>query len=901
MPTDGARGDARRPGRPARRRGSARATSSQRIGIGSFGPVGLDRRPGRLRVRHDDTEAGLVERSTCAATSPTASTCPSASTTTSSAPPSPNRWGAAQGCAVVVYLTIGTGIGGGVVVDGRPRARPRPSRARPPPRAPASRRRASPELSVPRRLHRGSGVGPGDRRPCRRAGRRRSPPEHPVWVDVARELGELMAALVLAVSPQRIVIGGGVGYGQRWLLPRIREADAGRARRLRGGRRRATSIESLIVPAGLGDDAGPLAAVALGLARPRTSVADAADDIRDGDRGGRRGDPVLRVPTRSPSTVPAGFYTRADGGRAGRRGGSFLTSPEVGPLFGAVLARYLDAQWESLGRPDSVHRRRRRRRPWHARPGDPRGPTGVPARRCATSPSRSRRAQREQHPAGVESRADLPDGPFDGVVIANELLDNLPFRLCVFDGAWREAFVVAADDGTFGEVLSAPFDPPPPVLPPSPPHGARAPLHDAAVDWLADARSRLRRGRLLAIDYCAADDGSARCPPVAGVAAHLPRPRPRRPLPCRSRWPGHHRRARPRPVPGARRRAPRRRSSCSAGGSTSSWTRVIGEWAASAAAPDLAADRDAQPRRRGRGPARSRPAWAPSWPSSGRVRSDAAMSTSARTPSSSVPSAGERRSPASPSWRSPAVGHSRRCRRRAGRRRPRWRPPPSAPTRRRPRRRRRRPIAAASPRTKTSDPVRSLVPSIVAVDDVLDRRRATSSGRRCGTHRGSNTVAVEEPPGTLCAVVRVAAPLMAAGRWERDGEPVGVGSARAPRPAGIRRLHHGRRRRRLRRRRLPVRRGRRHRGDLGGSDARHRRSVGRRLAAQRRRRSRCASSRRHRMSRLLRGVPARLRAVARRGAGLQVAAVDQDVRVYGCPPDDVVRSFDLVPRGRRVR
>ena len=29
---------------------------------------------------------------------------------------------------------------------------------------------------------------------------------------------------------------------------------------------------------------------------------------------------------------------------------------------------------------------------------------------------------------------------------------------------------------------------------------------------------------------------------------------------------------------------------------------------------------------------------------------------------------------------------------------------------------------------------------------------------------------------------------------------------------------------------------------------------------------------------------------------VRVAAVDQDVRVYGCPPDDVVRSFELAPR-----
>lgn len=44
-----------------------------------------------------------------------------------------------------------------------------------------------------------------------------------------------------------------------------------------------------------------------------------------------------------------GFYTR--GGGAGRRR-DFLTSPEVGSLFGAVLARALDAWWIDVGRPD---------------------------------------------------------------------------------------------------------------------------------------------------------------------------------------------------------------------------------------------------------------------------------------------------------------------------------------------------------------------------------------------------------------------------------------------------------------------------------------------------------------------------------------------------------------------
>ena len=44
-----------------------------------------------------------------------------------------------------------------------------------------------------------------------------------------------------------------------------------------------------------------------------------------------------------------GFF--ASGGGAGKRA-DFLTSPEVGPLFGAVVARALDAEWERLGRPD---------------------------------------------------------------------------------------------------------------------------------------------------------------------------------------------------------------------------------------------------------------------------------------------------------------------------------------------------------------------------------------------------------------------------------------------------------------------------------------------------------------------------------------------------------------------
>ena len=111
--------------------------------------------------------------------------------------------------------------------------------------------------------------------------------------------------------------------------------------------------------------------------------------------------------------------------------------------------------------------------------------------------------QRALHPQGIESRETMPDGPITGVVLANELLDNLPFRLFVFDGSWMEAFVLQASGGQFVEVLRTP-DVVPSCLPQTAPLGSRAPIQDAAASWVRDCLSKIDHGRLLLLDYCSA-------------------------------------------------------------------------------------------------------------------------------------------------------------------------------------------------------------------------------------------------------------------------------------------------------------------------------------------------------------------------------------------------------------
>jgi SAM-dependent MidA family methyltransferase len=106
----------------------------------------------------------------------------------------------------------------------------------------------------------------------------------------------------------------------------------------------------------------------------------------------------------------------------------------------------------------------------------------------------------------------FPQREITGVVLANELLDNLPFKLFVFDGTWKEAFVALGDGGKFVEVLHDVADIPR-VLPKTASLGARAPIQTAARDWLTMVSTRLGQGRILIFDYCSASTSEVAASP----------------------------------------------------------------------------------------------------------------------------------------------------------------------------------------------------------------------------------------------------------------------------------------------------------------------------------------------------------------------------------------------------
>jgi len=172
------------------------------------------------------------------------------------------RWGGAIGTSCNAYITLGTGVGVGVVVDGTPVhgwMHPEFGHLK-------ARRLEGDGFAGVCPFHRdcieGLVAGPAIAARFGMPGAQ-VPDEHPGWEAVAHDLGALLASLILAVSPQRIALGGSIACSRPWLVARARQAAlaslAGYVADLE------QEIDVVVDIATLGEQAGPLGAIALGL------------------------------------------------------------------------------------------------------------------------------------------------------------------------------------------------------------------------------------------------------------------------------------------------------------------------------------------------------------------------------------------------------------------------------------------------------------------------------------------------------------------------------------------------------------------------------------------------------------------------------------------------------------
>ncbi|MFZ5744104.1 MAG: ROK family protein [Pseudomonadota bacterium] len=227
------------------------------VGIATFGPVEVDRTSpqwGHILATpkagwsNTDLVGPLAKRLGCPV---------GLDTDVTAAALAEYRWGAGQGQPSVLYFTIGTGIGGGVVIGGKPLAgvsHPEMGHLRPPLHP------ADADFAGVCPFHgaclEGLASGPAV---LARYGASLSdlPPGHAGHGVIAWYIANAVVTAQAMFEPGRIVLGGGV-MGTPGLLERVRTE----AERLGNGYFRGKASEIVVMP-GLGDRSGLLGALAL--------------------------------------------------------------------------------------------------------------------------------------------------------------------------------------------------------------------------------------------------------------------------------------------------------------------------------------------------------------------------------------------------------------------------------------------------------------------------------------------------------------------------------------------------------------------------------------------------------------------------------------------------------------
>lgn len=238
------------------------------LGLGMFGPVECDRRSPGWGCLLNTPKRGWADIDIARRLELELGVPVGLETDVAAAALGEWQWGAGLGTRVCSYVTVGTGIGAGTCVDGR-----------------VLRGNFHPELGhtrvrKPERdkhfagvcLHHGDcleGLASGPAIHARWGiAAEHLPLDHPAWALEADYLAQAFVNLALAIAPDRIVVGGGIGLREGLL-----DLVADRIGALLGGYIRALdnvdAIRRYVVRAELGAEAGILGAGLLGLLAAR--------------------------------------------------------------------------------------------------------------------------------------------------------------------------------------------------------------------------------------------------------------------------------------------------------------------------------------------------------------------------------------------------------------------------------------------------------------------------------------------------------------------------------------------------------------------------------------------------------------------------------------------------------
>ena len=234
------------------------------LGIGSFGPLDLDLSSSGYGRITSTPKPGWRGASVLDRLSKAAGVPAGIDTDVNGAALAEMRWGSGRGMDDFAYITVGTGVGVGLIANGKPtrgfahcelgHIRPQPLSGDDWPGSCPFHGDCVEGLVSGPALQKRLGRDPAE-----------LAPEDPVWESVGWALAQLCHAIVCAAAPRAIAIGGGVVDSNPHLHERI---EAMLVESL-NGYMQLPSGEPYVRAPELGRDAGPLGAIALAMRATR--------------------------------------------------------------------------------------------------------------------------------------------------------------------------------------------------------------------------------------------------------------------------------------------------------------------------------------------------------------------------------------------------------------------------------------------------------------------------------------------------------------------------------------------------------------------------------------------------------------------------------------------------------